>query len=90
LRKILNISYLKKYGWTGIDVGRGHIVTYCKTCRSQSIHYCTGKKPDNGQTLLRFECAVCQEKINGNRYNGKKNYGPIFKAPQRFDKSLRR
>ena len=64
------MEYLRKLGWNNIDVNKGYIISYCETCRTQRMYYCTGKKEDNGHTILRLECDVCQEKLKGNGYNG--------------------
>jgi hypothetical protein len=65
--KNLPRSLLEEYGWTRIDVGRGSIVSYCKTCKSKRLHYCNGKKKIVGDELLRFVCETCNHKLNGNR-----------------------
>ena len=69
MRKFLTKQALIDLGWTGVDVGKGYIVSYCEICDKQGIHHCTGKKDDNGHTILRFECAVCFEKLNGGQKN---------------------
>ena len=75
MRKFLTAGYLKEYGWNNIDVNKGHVISYCNSCRSQSIYHCTGKKDDNGCIIFRLECEACEAKLNGKvAYDNGTNY----------------
>lgn len=86
MKKVIPWSLLKEKGWNNIDVGKGYIVSYCDTCRRQSIQFCTGRKKVPGDEMLRFMCETCYRKINGNgekKYGNKNgNNGSIFKKAQ--------
>jgi hypothetical protein len=86
MKKTIPWSLLKEYGWTNVDVGKGYIVSYCETCKSQRLQFCTGRKKVPGDEMFRFVCEACYRKLNGN--GGKKygnrngNNGPILKKTQ--------
>ena len=63
MRKVLSKRMLAEYGWRYLHEG-SVIVSYCETCGQQRTHRCSGVNNGNPD-LLRFDCQVCLERLNG-------------------------
>jgi hypothetical protein len=61
--KIIPYFVLKNNGYHTINIG-SKIPSYCDSCKQQSIHRCIGSKLDGNETLYRFECTACKEKLD--------------------------
>ena len=66
IRKTIPYHALKINGWITIHEGT-LLPSYCDVCQRQSIHRCIGMKQDGQETLYRFECTVCRDKLGGKR-----------------------
>lgn len=53
---------LKVKGWKIVQEGM-NIPSYCKSCRRQTIHVCTGIRQDGEAELIRLECKECMKKL---------------------------
>jgi len=64
--KIIPNYTLKINGFYDMTPGKT-LPSYCRACRRQQLHRCTGEKQKGNETLYRFECTTCKEKLEGKK-----------------------